>query len=279
VSAKALKQALIDAGLIVKQSNGWETRGGGWWRDVPSGIMQHHTAPPVPFPIERLDGSGDGRIKCNINTKPDGSVWLIAYRACNYSSGPGSSVVLNETLRNATPTNSAKARGLKDDTNGNPIYWNFENDHAGDGSTLPRAQSDALITATRITLDHFGLQPNQVIAHAEWTARKIDPRWNGQNAHQALTDIRSTLGDTMEKVPVQTWAISAYEWATTTKPTAVYNLTDKVPDIAAIRETADDQREMVFLWRAATNFEGASGVPREEYEAHRHGEGTTGPPK
>jgi len=82
-------------------------------------------------------------------------------------------------------------------------------------------------------------------------------------------------GDDMEKVSVQDWAVSAYEWAISTKPTQVY----KADSVTEIRETVDDQREMVFLWRAATNFEGASGVPREEYEAHRHGEGTTGPPK
>jgi hypothetical protein len=82
-------------------------------------------------------------------------------------------------------------------------------------------------------------------------------------------------GDDMLKEPVLSWAIEAYTWAISTKPTQVY----KADTVAEIRETADDQREMVFLWRAATNFEATSGVPREEYAAHRHGEGTTGPPK
>jgi hypothetical protein len=155
--------------------------------------MHHHTAAPVPFPISRLNGSGDGRIKCNINTKPDGTVWLVAYGATNYSSGSGSSVVLAETRAGKAPPASAKARGLSDDTNGNPWYWNFENDHLGNGSPISKVQWEALVVATRVVLAHFGRIGNQVIAHADWTARKIDPKWNSKDAHTNVNDIRLGL--------------------------------------------------------------------------------------
>lgn len=150
--------------------------------------MHHHTAPPVPFPVDRLYGD---RLKCNINTKPDGTVWLIAQNACNYSSGSGSSVVLDEVRAGTPPTKNASDRGLSDDTNGNPWFFNFENDHAGDGGPMPAVQHDAIVQATRVVLDHYGLGPGNVISHAEWTARKQDPYWNG--SRRAIEEIRRLL--------------------------------------------------------------------------------------
>jgi hypothetical protein len=174
-----LADALRAAGLTVKSLSAWDTRGGAWADGLPVGIMHHHTAPPVPFPPDRLIDSG--QIKANINTKPDGTIYLIAYRACNYSSGTGSSTVLAGTKAGIPPTANATDRDdIKvDDTNGNPYYWNFENDHAGDGSAIPAVQLDAIVTASEVVADHFGLSAGNVVSHAEWTPRKTDPYWNG----------------------------------------------------------------------------------------------------
>lgn len=191
MTAAKLASALRAAGLTVKEDKGWTTRGGGWTKGKPVGVMHHHTAPPVPYPIARLNGSGDGYIKCNINTKPDGTIWLVAYEACNYSSGPGSSVVLKEVQAGKVPTANAKARGLKDNTNGNPYFWNFENDHAGNGSIIPAVQLEALAIATVVVNKHFGLQYDNVISHAEWTSRKTDPFWNKNS--RCIEGIRSLV--------------------------------------------------------------------------------------
>ncbi len=211
----SLADELRAAGLTVKERSGWTTRGGDWSAGDPVGVMQHHTAPPVPYPLSGLDGSSDGRIKCNINTKPDGTVWLVAYRACNYSSGGGSSTVLRDVRNGRVPTDNAKERGLSDDTNGNSWFFNFENDHAGDGSKIPSVQLDAIITATQVVLEHYNLPETAVISHAEWTRRKIDPRWNGSN-RTAIEQIRQgvSMGHTHnlppEKLP-RSWADGLWE--------------------------------------------------------------------
>lgn len=179
---------LRTAGLTVVEYDGWLTRGGGWFDGRPTGVMHHHTALPVPYPPARLVGD---RLKANINTKPDGTVILLARGACNFSSGPGSSVVLNEVRRGVSPTANAKTRGLQDDMNGNPFFFNFENDHAGTGGPIPQVQLDAIVTATQVVLDHYGLTVGNVISHAEWTARKSDPFWNGDR--RCIEQIRSAL--------------------------------------------------------------------------------------
>lgn len=173
-----LADKLRNAGLQVAEWEGWETNGGPWQKGKPVGIMHHHTAPPVPFPIPRLAGEDQGRIKCNINTKPDGTVWVIAGEACNYSSGMGSSLVLAEVMAGKPPNRNAKARGLADDTNGNPLFFNFENDHAGDGGPIPLGQYIAIVVASLVVGIHYGLSHGNTISHAEWTRRKSDPYWN-----------------------------------------------------------------------------------------------------
>lgn len=193
MTAKALFDAHKKAGLDVHVYGDWANRGGTWATGKPSGIMQHHTAPPVPFPVHRLVGS---RLKANVNTKPDGQVWLLAYGACNYSSGPGSSVVLRKNVNLKTPpTQNALQRGLKDDFNGNPWYWNYENDHPGDGSPLPKVQFEAIVESTRIVAEHFQLDPaTQTISHAEHTRRKSDPYWDADR--RCIETIRQALKET-----------------------------------------------------------------------------------
>lgn len=190
---------LRDAGLTVVEHPGWETRGVAWPVGSPVGIMVHHTAAPVPYPVPNLAGDTDGRVKCNLNVKQDGTVVVIAGRACNYSSGMGSNVVLAETKKATAPPANARERGLVDNTNGNPFYYNIEVDHLGDGSPLPDAAYDALLTACRVVLDTYNRVPDQIVSHAEWTARKIDPYWDGSTRTAAA--IRSELETEMPLTP------------------------------------------------------------------------------
>lgn len=201
---------LRDAGLTVVEHPGWETRGRAWPVGSPVGVMLHHTAAPVPYPVTNLAGDFDGRVKCNLNVKPDGTVVVIAGRACNYSSGPGSNVVLAETKKAVAPRANARERGLVDNTDGNPFYFNFEVDHLGDGSAVPAVQYAALVTACRVVLDTYNRVPDQIVSHAEWTARKIDPYWNGSRRTAAV--IRTELNeDTMtpEEQAALNWLVTA----------------------------------------------------------------------
>lgn len=184
----ALFDELVSAGLKVDPLDGWETRGGKWSHKRPIGIMDHHTAPPVPFPPARLIGT---QLKANMSTDPDGTIHLLAYGACNYSSGMGSRVVYAELLDGIVPWENARERGLVDDFNGNPVYWNYENSHAGDGGPLPSAQREAIILSHVVVLDHFGLDVDvpPVIGHCEHTRRKIDPYWDG--SRRAIVEIRN----------------------------------------------------------------------------------------
>ena len=198
-TANDLLAALNAAGLPVVEEPGWRTRGNTWATDgQPSGLMMHHTAPPNPYPIKKLYGPLFYRTKCNWATHEDGTLYLVAYKACNYSSGYGMKKVLTDNVRKSiAPTHNATKRGLK---SGNRHFWNGEHSHPGDGSPIPQVQLDTIIESTRIVLDHFELDPEQVISHAEWTARKVDPRWNGSN-RTAIEQIREGAADMAELSP------------------------------------------------------------------------------
>ena len=192
MSSDQLLADLIAAGLKVVEEPGWKTRGYDTWAvGRPEGIIQHHTAPPNPYPIKAL--YRDGKIKCNMATHEDGTLYLVAYFRCNYSSGPGSKTVLTENVRKSIPPPAnAAQRGLADNWGGNRHFWNFENSHPGDGSPLPQVQYDTIVGATHVVMGHFNIDAEQVISHAEWSRRKIDPRWNGSN-RIAIEQIRDDL--------------------------------------------------------------------------------------
>jgi len=243
MSADQLLADLKAVGLTVVEEPGWKTRGAvrsngspSPWatNNKPEGVMQHHTAPPNPFPIKRLydlgaeqnNDPGDvGQIKCNMATWPDGTLFLVSYGRCNYSSGPGSKVVLEENVRpKIPPTANAITRGLVDTPKwgGNRTYWNYENSHNGDGSPLPSVQLETIVVSNIVVNAYFGLTWQQTISHAEHSRRKIDPRWNGGN-RTAIEQIRELVGEGEdvsigpEGEPnwdeVSSWAQNAWTWA------------------------------------------------------------------
>ncbi len=190
MTAKQLALALRLAGLNVVEEPGWKTRGADTWAvGKPEGVIEHHTAAPNPYPIKKLYGI---QIKCNMATHPDGTVFMVAYYRCNYSSGPGSKTVLVDNVRKSVPPPAnARTRGLVDNWGGNRHFWNFENSHLGQGQPLPRVQFDAIVESTRVVIDYWGLNANQVIGHSEWSRRKTDPYWDSDR--RAIEDIRAAL--------------------------------------------------------------------------------------
>lgn len=212
MSANSLLAELKAADLTVVEESGWKNRGNNWAVDnKPEGVMQHHTAPPNPYPIKKLYGPPFYRIKCNMATHEDGTLFLVAYKACNYSSGRGMLSVLTQNVRKSiAPTHNATQSGSK---SGNRSFWNYENSHPGDGSDIPSVQLDTIIISNRVVNAHFELNPEQVISHAEWTSRKPDPNWNGSN-RVAIEQIRvgvagsppsSDEGTVLLPMELETW--------------------------------------------------------------------------
>ena len=199
MTADGLLVELVAAGLDVVEEPGWKTRGNRWNVDGrPEGVMQHHTSLPNPFPIKRLYGPPLFRTKCNMATHEDGTLFLVAYKACNFSSGSGMLTRLVDNVRKSIPpsTNAPKI-GAK---GGNRHFWNFENSHPGDGSPIPPAQLRTISIANWVVDEHFGLNWGNTISHSEWTSRKRDPFWNGSN-RTAINQIREGVEDLEENVP------------------------------------------------------------------------------
>ncbi len=228
MSANELLVDLKAAGLTVVEEPGWKDRGGNWATDgKPEGVIQHHTAPPNPYPIKRLypRTAKEWQIKCNVATHEDGTLYLVAYGACNYSSGPGSKVVLTANVRpKIPPTANAITRRLADTPKwgGNRYYFNYENSHPGDGSPLPSVQLETIVVSNIVVNAHFGLTWEQTISHAEHSRRKIDPRWNGGN-RTAIEQIRELVGEGEDVATgpngepnwdeVSSWAQNSWTWA------------------------------------------------------------------
>ena len=213
MSADLLLAELKAAGLTVVEEPGWKTRGNRWRTNgKPEGVMQHHTAPPNPYPIKAL--YRDGKIKCNMATHETGVLYLVAYNACNYSSGPGSRKVLTGNVRpSIPPSDNARARGLIDTPlwGGNRFYFNYENSHPGDGSPIPQVQLDTIIESNHVVNEHFGLDWEQTISHAEHSRRKPDPNWNGSN-RTAIEQIREGVANmAIMSKEAQEWWQKTYE--------------------------------------------------------------------
>jgi len=243
MSATKLLADLKAAGLHVVEEPGWKKRGWGWRVDgEPEGVMQHHTAPPNPYPIKKLYGPPSYFIKCNMATHEDGTLYLVAYKACNYSSGRGMKSVLTDNVRKSiAPTHNATKRGL---WGGNKHFWNYENSHPGDGSDIPQVQLDAIIVSTQVVIDHFGMNPEQVISHAEWTKRKIDPRWNGSN-RTAINQIREGVSDDMAELSVEAQKFYEEAWKAIGAPEATLPSPPLVPKSSQdiLKALAQDLRD------------------------------------
>ena len=188
-----LADVLRDVGLTVVEEPGWKTRtqpSNG--RDyTPIGILNHHTAPPNPYPVDRL------YTKCNLFIATDGTVHVVA-AGYQWDSGSGSIDVLRQVQAQTHPGRLAKDQDFTSSpTSGNPYFIDIEVDHPGDGSHLNQAQFDALVKCDFAILRHRGWPVQQVLGHAEWTSRKTDPRWDG--SWQPMPTVRAAVQALLEE--------------------------------------------------------------------------------
>ena len=189
-----LADILRDAGLVVIEEPGWKARTQSTRNPYkPVGLLNHHTAPPNPYPVDRLYQ------KCNLFIARNGNVHVVS-GGYQWDSGNGSPAVLAEVIDGSFPGGRAKDRGipLEPDVSGNPYFIDIEVDHPGDGSPLPDVQFEALIRTDAAILLHKGWGVQQLLGHSEWTPRKIDPRWDG--SWRPMPSIRAAVQDMMEEM-------------------------------------------------------------------------------
>ena len=172
--------------------DGWETRATSTIRYVPTGLINHHTAGPAWYPVDRL------LTKCNLYIDPGGLVHLISagYQA---DSGMGDKKVLARVLAKE-PVRPPSDIQTSDRINGNPYFVDIEVGHPGDGSPIPPIQRQSLIRCNAAIVDYLKLDvPSQLLGHKEWTRRKIDPRWSLNDEPDLMGDIREDTANLLKQ--------------------------------------------------------------------------------
>lgn len=153
-----LSHAVQASGLVVHEVSGWQTRGDGAMDDV-RGIVEHHTAGPKTGNMPSLDVLIHGRPGippplCNLGYARDASVYVVAAGKANHA-GVGSGYGLPTDMANEHMIGiEAESTGLGDWTSAQLAGW-------------PRLNRSLMATY------HF--PASMIIAHFEWTPRKIDP--------------------------------------------------------------------------------------------------------
>ncbi len=168
----------------------------------PVGLINHHTAsvghyPAGPwYPVDRL------RLKCNLNIKPNGVVYVIS-AGYQYDSGYGDRRVLASVRSDRAapkPTDTYNSAGKPAGPNPgvllNPWFIDIECDHPGDGRPITDAQYEALIRTNAAILTHNSWGIHRLKGHLELTRRKTDPFWNQDR--QAMNQVRIDTLNAME---------------------------------------------------------------------------------
>jgi hypothetical protein len=160
-----LPDVIADAGLAVDTWPGWETRsrGSGGYDQVWA-VFAHHTASKTSMHSDCSymwdSTSGDQPIGA-IYLDRSGLVVVGAAGATNCQGSGGPYGVTNGTI----PLDKGNAYGIA-----------IEAANNGVGEPWPQAQTDAYVELCAALCDAYGLDPAiDVIAHFEWTDRKIDP--------------------------------------------------------------------------------------------------------
>ena len=155
------------AGCRVAESSttdGWQTRArsSGGFPSAPLCVFAHHTASstsPANDLSYMIDGSDDAPIG-NVLLDRDGVYWPIAAGASNCAGKGGPSTFSRGTI----PLDSGNTRGFQ-----------IEAANNGVGERWPQSQMDAYFAGANALNAHFGNLPTDIISHAGYTSRKIDP--------------------------------------------------------------------------------------------------------
>ncbi|MGA5507587.1 peptidoglycan-binding protein [Streptomyces umbrinus] len=173
LTADALARALRGEGVALSEHSNWRTHNRnhkGPWGPV-HGVMLHHTAGTDSLRLCR-DGTAalPGPLCVGLITK-DGTLHLLGYGRTNHA-GSGSTAVLDAVRAEKSPL---PAPG-PDAVDGNARFYGFEIENLGNGrDPYPAAQLAAVERLSAAVCRAHGWSAASVIAHKEWTRRKIDP--------------------------------------------------------------------------------------------------------
>lgn len=146
-----LADRLRAQGLVVVEVDGWQTRGSATFN--PRGSVNHHTAGPARGNSPSLGICINGRAGlagplCNVFQARDNTIYVVAAGRANHAGTGG-------------------WRGLT----GNSSVYGLEVENVGTGAEPWRQdQIDTMVLVHRA----FGVDPELVCQHKEWTSRKID---------------------------------------------------------------------------------------------------------
>ncbi|GAA2395905.1 hypothetical protein GCM10010420_21810 [Streptomyces glaucosporus] len=173
LTADALVRALRAEGVALAEHGAWRSRNRnhkGLWGPV-HGVMLHHTAGTDSLRLCRDGTAALPGPLCTGLVSKDGTVHLVGYGRTNHA-GAGSAAVLDAVRaeRSALPPPGP------DTVDGNARFYGFEIENLGTGrDPYPAAQLDAVERLSAAICRAHGWTAASVIAHKEWTRRKIDP--------------------------------------------------------------------------------------------------------
>jgi peptidoglycan hydrolase-like protein with peptidoglycan-binding domain len=216
-----LPDVLINAGLKVAESPGWETRGHGDMGQV-LGILCHHTATPgknsgnMPTLNTLIKGRPDlsGPL-AQLGLGRDGTYYIVAAGKC-FHAGAG------------------MWRGV---TTGNTNFIGIEAENTGgpDDTPWPAVQLEAYHRGVAAILKHIGRGADFCAGHKEYAlpaGRKSDPDFNMNVFRQAVADILTGVTPAPVLIPAEAPA-------TATKPAR-----------ATLRRGLDNDPELVKIVQA-----------------------------
>lgn len=199
---------LASAGCRVAENDitaGWQyrARSSGGFPEVPLGVFWHHTASSTSpeSDLEYMINVSDDAPIGNVLLDRTGTYWPIAAGASNCA-GKGGPTTFS---RGVVPVDSGNTRG-----------WQVEACNAGTGEAWPAVQIDAFFAGSNALNAHFGNLPTDVVGHAHYTSRKIDPAvatsvegpWEPRSINSSgtwnLSDIRSECSRRSTPAPIPT---------------------------------------------------------------------------
>ncbi len=155
---------------------------------VPQGIIIHHTAAGGTQDAPSLSIIRTGRPYLNGPLAPLligrlGAVYVCCDDGgvCNHA-GPGRSVVLDKVRRGEPLGPEDVSWGVQDSVGGNRWFYGVELENAGNGiEPFGAEQYESALAVTRALIAKHDWGCYSVIAHHEWSRRKIDPNRNTFN--------------------------------------------------------------------------------------------------
>ncbi len=161
---------------------------------TPVGVMVHHTAAggSQDTPSLSIIRNGRGNLPgpiCQLLVGRLGTIHVCSEGHSNHA-GPGRSVVLDKVRRGVPLAPEDVSWGVQDAASGNQYFYGIELENCGDGiEPFGVEQYESTLGVTRALMARHGWDQYHVIAHHEWSRRKIDPHrdtFNMQAFREAL---------------------------------------------------------------------------------------------